>query len=650
MSAICGVVSTDGRPLDPAELDGMMEALDPLGPDGNGRWAGTVGRCGVAIGAALRHSTPEDEADQQPAQSPDGSLVLVGDLRVDNREDLAGFLGLQDNRSTSDSAFLLAAYERWGRSMLERIIGEFAISIVDRRLGGVLIARDQVGARPLCFHERSGRVAFASTALALTGLEGVGHGLDVRHAAEIIAGAYASSRTFVENVRWVPPGTAVWIEQGHTKRWRWWSPGPVVDLGSAAAHERELRGAFDLAVAARLRSTGAVGASVSGGLDSTSAAATAAALLTPHPLRTYTSAPPPEWTAPEHPGWDADESSLVRALAEVHQNIVPAFVHVPSTVSLLDLQRPLWELGAGPARNPCNMLWIHAIRVRAGADGNTTLFTGDAGNVYFSADGPEWLAALLRGGRLATAWREASALRRASGRSWWAIARQDALPHLLPGGVVRAVRTLRGRPSLRKDWLFTTALRSEIAPELDLSGLIPELNERRDRTARATSEIRALAGQADMSSALAALTGVEARDPTADRRVVEAAARQPEWVRRHDGTTRAVLRGAMADRLPAAILGRTTRGAQLPDWLDLMTAQRAELIAELEQLADHSTSRELMDVARLQQLVRVWPDRTRWADMEVVLEYRLALLRALVISRYLRWFEGRARVGRPAQG
>jgi hypothetical protein len=36
-----------------------------------------------------------------------------------------------------------------------------------------------------------------------------------------------------------------------------------------------------------------------------------------------------------------------------------------------------------------------------------------------------------------------------------------------------------------------------------------------------------------------------------------------------------------------------------------------------------------------------WPERTTRADPVVVRDYRLALLRALLVSRYLRWFERR---------
>jgi len=173
--------------------------------------------------------------------------------------------------------------------------------------------------------------------------------------------------------------------------------------------------------------------------------------------------------------------------------------------------------------------------------------------------------------------------------------------------------------------------------------LRPTLDERRRMPFRqyAATTLLTAAGQAESAAALAAVTGIEERDPTIDRGVIEVAMRQPESVRRHDGITRATVRAAMSDRLPPEIGQRTRRGEQLPDWLDLMTAARPQLAHELDELEQHPTSRQLIDTARLRRLMDRWPDRTANADPGVATDYRQVLLRALVISRYLRWFEQR---------
>nr|MBA2327015.1 hypothetical protein [Actinomycetota bacterium] len=159
------------------------------------------------------------------------------------------------------------------------------------------------------------------------------------------------------------------------------------------------------------------------------------------------------------------------------------------------------------------------------------------------------------------------------------------------------------------------------------------------------------AAQAELYTAVSARWGIELRDPTADRRLVELAVTQPEWWRRHKGEWRAIPRAAMRDVLPTEIVDRQTLGAQQPDWLDRLTVARHEILAELEEMRDHHASYDLIDVERLDALVADWPDRSRMTDPRVVREYQLALARAVSLSRYLRWFEGRAkrvRAGGPA--
>ena len=646
MSAICGAVGLDGRPFVGADLRGVLETLTPLGPDGGGEWSGVVGRCGVAVAARLRRRTPHDAVDRQPLVTADGALVVVADVRIDNRAELSCQLGLADRPDRPDSAFVAAAYQRWGTECPTHLVGVGAMAIVDRRRAGVLLVRDHLGERPLVVHQRPGVVAFASNALALTAFDGVGHALDAQRARDVLALTYSSERTFVDGVRWLLPGHAAWIDAGGLRQWRWWCPDPdrTVDLGSNDAHAEALRGALDVAVASQLRTTGRVGVMVSGGLDSPSVAATLARHLTPEPLRTYTSVPPPGWAGETAPSWEADESHLVRDLAAMHPTIHPTFIDVRGAALFEDREEQYWALGATPTRNPCNMLWIGALHEEAAADGVGALFTGGRGNAAFSADGPQWLVALWRAGRIPTLLRELVSWPRHTGATRWSTVSRSLLAELTPDVLRRSRSTFLHRPDPLDSWVGATALRSELASTVDLLGAHPQLGGSRHVSLRHAmlAALGTSGGQADGRAAMEAVWGLDTRDPTADRRLFELAMTQPEWARRHDGTTRAVARRAMADRLPPSILHRTNRGAQLPDWLDRLTDRRDELVDELATARDHPASQELIDFPRLDRLMQVWPDSSRSADRVAVRDYRLAMFRALHVSRYLRWFERRA--------
>jgi asparagine synthase (glutamine-hydrolysing) len=649
VSAICGAVGLDGRCYAGRDVQPMLAALAGLGPDGRGDWAGPAGDLGVAVGVVRRNRVPEDRADRQPVHGADGT-VLVADVVLDNRADLAARLGEPDRLDVPDSRLVLAAYRRWGLDCLPRLGGDFAVAIVDPRRGGVLLARDHVGIRPLHVHIRAGTLAFASTALALSDFPGVGAELDVGRLAAYLAGVMATERSWVAGVQPVPPGAAVWIGSGGISRWRYWDldrcemATDVPAGGQVAA----LRDTFDRAVRARLRTTGGVGIALSGGLDSTSVAAAAAVARSPEPVHTYTSVPPADWLARQSSrpaGFEPDESPLVADLAGRYRNLRPRFVDAVGVPFLAGYEQ-LFELGGVPLRNPCNGTWLREICRLAAADGAGTLLTGARGNAFFSADDPGWLIALLRRGRLGLVAREVRSWAAASGRPVWRVLRRSVAGELAPAPVRRAYEALPWRhgPGLQAEverWFAATALRAELRDHADVAGSV----------ARAAAGPRAYApvgllGQAagaELHAASDAWYGLNSADPTGDVRVIELCAAQPAWVRRGDGLSRAACRAAMAGRLPDSIRLRTARGLQLPDWLDRMTDARPELAAELRAAREYPLIRQVIDLDLLDAAMRDWPAASADPAGDAMFTYRSMLLRALLASRYMRWFSDRRR-------
>jgi asparagine synthase (glutamine-hydrolysing) len=629
VSAICGVVGTDGRPFAEGDLAGVLRALRPLGAGAEGAWAGSVGRMGVALGVC---------GEGGPVRSADGALCLVADAALDCRAELEAALRMRAGGGESDARLILAAYERWGEGCLDRLSGEFAFAIADARRGGVLIARDQVGVRPLQVHRRRGVVGFATTALAMSALEGVGHELDRVTVGEWLALDVATERTFLSGVASLPAGHCAWIDADGPRRRPYWSldPDRVVELDSPGAYAAELRETFDAAVERRLPAGAPVGVLLSGGLDSTSVAATAARLRPQEPIRTYTSVPPPGWSGPTLGGAEADESRLVRDLAAWHPNLEPAFISGDSG-PLLSSYDELFAAGSPPPRNPCNELWVTEAQRRAAADGVRTLLTGARGNAFFSADDPFWLAALLLRGRLGAAGREIAALgARAGARQ---LARQ-----LVPAAVLRAralALTRRAGISAELERRFAGAGTEEVvrrhARDFDP---VPRGSVRRQML----ELVMARSFVAEAAAVRDALTGVHRPDPTIDIRVIAVCARQPPWARRREGRTRAVVRDAMADRLPPSIAERTARGAQLPDWLERFTARRGELVDELAAAREHAGCRELLDLDAMDAALRAWPapDRAHADWPRTTHVYRYNLMRALLMCRYLRFFDAHA--------
>jgi asparagine synthase (glutamine-hydrolysing) len=171
--------------------------------------------------------------------------------------------------------------------MLERLNGQFAFAIYDRRDESVFLARDRFGVRPLFYSEQHGDLVFGSEIKALFASGEVAPVPDLCGLDEVFTfWAARPPRTVFDGVRSLEPGCfAVW-QDGQLRVQRYYTfeyPEAGEESPAALAQLDEL---LQSAVALRLRADVPVGGYLSGGLDSSIACALAAA-HSPHQLRTF---------------------------------------------------------------------------------------------------------------------------------------------------------------------------------------------------------------------------------------------------------------------------------------------------------------------------------------------------------------------------
>jgi asparagine synthase (glutamine-hydrolysing) len=129
--------------------------------------------------------------------------------------------------------------------------------------------------------------------------------------------------------------------------------------------------------------------------------------------------------------------------------------------------------------------------------------------------------------------------------------------------------------------------------------------------------------------------GVDDRDPTADRRLVEFCLGTPTDMFMRGGEPRWLARRALADRLPREVLDASARGYQAADWHEGLTAHRGDVAAELRRLEASTAADRALDLPRLEKLVADWPTGG-WERIDVREAYRLALLRGISAGHFLR--------------
>ena len=84
MSAVCGILNLDGRPLERAHLGAMQGVMAEEGRDRTAAWlAGPVG-----IGQVFAHDADAPPSFRMPLQRTGGKVVIAAVARLDNRDEL----------------------------------------------------------------------------------------------------------------------------------------------------------------------------------------------------------------------------------------------------------------------------------------------------------------------------------------------------------------------------------------------------------------------------------------------------------------------------------------------------------------------------------------------------------------------------------
>lgn len=610
----------------------MLEAQRAYGPDD--RNESSLGDC--ALGRNLYRCLPEDIYDEGPLVGRDGGVLLVADVRLDNRDELITQLGVADPPDKiSDSALLLIAYERWGERLLDFILGDYAFAVWDSDKRRLFMARDPLGQRPLCYHRAPDFFAAASMPKGLHALPRVAREADPIRIAEFVGGVhYAGPRTFYKNVSRLEPGHALVVEDGALRTYRWWKPQRrELQLGTFDDYRDAFRAELDRAVACRLRGAGPiVAAHLSSGWDSSAVATTAARLLALHNRRVaaFTAVPRAGNRTGAPFGRITDEGVIAAETAALYANVDHFRVEGSGASPVADLGRMV-ELFDRPYTNICNEVWLAQIRRAATDRGARVLLTGEVGNWTISAAPPTLLADLLREGRWRSWWREARAkLDGGNARYRGVLANSFGpwLPHVVWSlfAPMSAAGAGADVSALRVKWRAAAAQRQR-----EIGGLLGR--PPRDSFAEAVRGLSRYDFGQFRKGALAGW-GIDERDPTGDRRLIEFCLSLPIDMLLKDGVRRPLARAALSDRLPAAVLQERSKGYQAADWHEGLTADLANISSLIETIANDPRSAAIVDTDALRAWVAAWP-RGGWEELAIMARYRIALLQALSAGHFV---------------
>ena len=544
MCGICGVVSL-GNPPETATAQAMLARLRHRGPDGEGVFADDAG---VALCHARLAIIDLTDGGRQPFASEDGSRQLLHNGEIFNYVELRRELEAHGYRfrTHTDTEVVLHAFDHWGDDCVHRFNGMWAITLWDSRRRRLWCSRDRFGIKPLAYRWDGARFVFASEPQALLADPRATVDPDLDAIRDFIEQGYVDHRdgTFFAGIEQLAPGHSLVVDETGLRVNRWWSLEPADVDGDAAATFRDL---FIDAVRLRLRSDVPLGTALSGGLDSSAVAVTIDHLLQTEAesarqvgqrQQTFT-----VWfDEPQH-----DERRYADAVARQIAS-EPHYLTFDDEEAVRLLPAVVAAQGEPFGSTSIVAQWV--VMRAAAHQGLKVMLDGQGGDEtlagYESTTRSYRFADLVSSGRLVTLGRElrsspagASALLQAlvtpalpERFRWWARARRDRGDLVVHPG-------LRGRGTRPAPPGGSAALPDRLRRQyhviLAQRGL-PELLRYQDRNSMAHS--------------------LEGRVPFLDHRLVQLAYGLPaDQLYRH-GTTKRVLRDALADLLPPEVRTR----------------------------------------------------------------------------------------------
>jgi asparagine synthase (glutamine-hydrolysing) len=379
---------------------------------------------------------------------------------------------------------------------------------------------------------------------------------------------------------------------------------------------------------------------MSGGLDSSAVAATAARLLARRceRLTAFTEVPGPGFSGPVRPGAYADETPFVKAIAAMHGNIDLNLMRTDGQHFLDDLDSLFPHLEA-PFRNTSNRVWIESILRETARRGMKVLLDGLQGNLTMSWYGSSLLPGLIRSGK----WGQAFRLTRATRSPWRTLVGEGVLP-LLPDPLWSALRWLRHPAACTEaTWVTDSAINPGFAKAQRVPDRAQERNcagRRRPGACSRLDRYQALANQdfGAYISAYRAMYGVDMRTPPADVRLAEFCLALPEDQYRREGETRRLIRRAMISHLPESVLANRLRGVQAADWFERLAGQRDRIAQELGRMEQGDLARRILDLGRMRLLFERMPVTVSNQD-DFLRDYQWVFQQGLMVGRFLCWFE-----------
>jgi asparagine synthase (glutamine-hydrolysing) len=561
MCGINGELIFNGRDrVDLAILQATRDTIAHRGPDDAGAWINPTGQ--VGLGSRRLSIVDLSPAGHMPMSNEDGTIWITFNGEIYNHAKLRAGLERRGHRyrSRTDTETIVHLYEEMGERCVEQLDGMFAFAIWDENKQHLLLARDQLGKKPLYYWRDDQRLVFGSEIKAVLAHPQVPKRPDFEALYHYLSLAVtpAPSTLFAGVKKMKPAHTLIVDRAGRETSRRFWSPlcGPAVAPAmSEEEASRELLYLMRQSISERMMSDVPFGVFLSGGVDSSTNVALMSQMMN-RPVDTFSVA------LADDP--DSNEFNWARRVAEHfhcnhHEIVVDQQMFLDFADQMAYFQdEPLADPVCIPLYYVSKLARDNGVIVVQVGEGSDEIFAGYTG-YQDVIDRERW----------AEVWRHwipslvtSAGVRLAHGRPADFMRRLRDNEQIFWGGAVAFYETDKRRmltPSFagRTHGLSTWSIVRELYEDATAEGIEGEYLQRMIYVELKQRLAELLLMRVDKMSMA---TSVEARVPYLDLELVEFAMQLPAAWKVSKGVGKHIFRMAVESILPPGVLNRPKQG------------------------------------------------------------------------------------------
>jgi len=367
MCGIFGIVDTKDLGTRERELlPKMGKVLRQRGPDDQGELV--RGKAGLG---ATRLSIIDVAGGNQPLFNENKRVWAVQNGELYNYKELKSVLEKKGHKfsSASDTEVYAHLYEERGLDFVNDLRGMYAIGLWDEEKERLVLVRDRLGIKPLYFAKEGERLLFGSELKAIFNY-GFKKELNREALTDYLSVNYVpGTQSIFRGIYKLGPGEMLIWEKGKVKTKTYWKPDLRYKIQDSRDKEKQLMSLLEEAVKYHLVSDVAVGAFLSGGVDSSVVVALAAKIYGKK-LRTFAV------------GFEQESFNELKYAKQVAEKFGTRHEEIKLKLNPVDLVDKIGGYFDEPFADS-SAVGVYAVSEAAHKKGMKVVLTGDGGDEVF---------------------------------------------------------------------------------------------------------------------------------------------------------------------------------------------------------------------------------------------------------------------------